>query len=189
MCRSPRTTAGERGYAGVVALLLIVTVGSATALFAYSRSDSVAAENERVTREALAAAKAALIAYAVEGSGLTRRPGDAATPGRPGELPCPDAGDGYAQRPPCTRLLGRLPWKTLGIPQARDANGEPLWYAVSASFQPVADVPLPTQRVNSDTRGSITVLGADGATVLTNNAVAVLFAPGSALGDQNRTGA
>ncbi|HYC46047.1 MAG TPA: hypothetical protein VED01_11265 [Burkholderiales bacterium] len=185
-CRARRNAAAagarERGYGGLVALMLIATVATTTALFAYSRTDTVHVENERVTREALAAAKLALIGYAVQGRGPTERPG---------ELPCPDAdGDGMAESSCTTNasLLGRLPWKTLGVPQLVDGAGEPLWYALSSHFRPVSGPPSPTQRINSDTRGTITVRAADGSTALTDNAVAVLFAPGAALGSQNRSG-
>jgi hypothetical protein len=31
--------------------------------------------------------------------------------------------------------IGRLPWKTLGLPPVFDAHGEPLWYTVSSQFR------------------------------------------------------
>jgi hypothetical protein len=166
-------------------LMLLASLAASAGLFAFYRTDTVHAESERATNEALAAAKTALIGYAVARGGPT---GIA----RPGELPCPDTnGDGVAESA-CTSaasLLGRLPWKTLGIPQLVDSAGEPLWYALSPAFRPVATAPTPSQRINSDTHGTIFVLAADGSTVLTNQAAAVIFAPGAATGAQNRAAA
>ena len=75
--------------------------------------------SERVTEASLAKAKEALIAYA-------------ATDGnRPGELPCPDthipsgASHGIADLlagPNCPSNVGRLPWRTLGLPDLRDGS-------------------------------------------------------------------
>ena len=176
-----------RGFGGILMLMLVASVAATAGLFAFSRTDTIQAENERVTGAALAAAKAALIGYAVHRGGAT---GVA----RPGELPCPDLdGDGFAENG-CTTsasLLGRIPWKTLRIPQPVDDAGETLWYAVSASFRQLPSIQLipgPTQRINSDTRGNITVRAADGSTVLTDQAAAVVLAPGAAIGSQNRGG-
>jgi hypothetical protein len=90
------------------------------------------ARRDRVTERALAQAHEALLAYAAE------RPIDAAV--GPGYLPCPDTDDDGWAESTCGSLsghlgqaarLGRLPWKTLGLPDLRDGSGERLWYAVS----------------------------------------------------------
>jgi hypothetical protein len=174
----------QRGFGGFMMLMLFVSAAATAGLFAFHRSDTVQAKNDRLTGDALAAAKAALIGYALNRGGNSG-------PARPGELPCPDTdGDGFAETS-CTSaasLLGRIPWKTLNIPQPVDATGETLWYALAAPFRQLTAAPGPTQRINSDTRGNITVRAADGSTVLTNQAMAVIFAPGAAIGDQNRGG-
>ena len=51
---------------------------------------------------------------------------------RLGDLPCPDRDDdGDADAVPgcdtAALALGRLPWKTLGLPDLRDGDGERLW--------------------------------------------------------------
>jgi hypothetical protein len=112
----------------LVALLLAAMLASLAAL------GSVAADTgrARTTERALAQAREALLAYAAE------RPIDTAV--GPGYLPCPDADDDGWAESTCGSLsghlgqaerLGRLPWKTLGLPDLRDGWGERLWYAVS----------------------------------------------------------
>lgn len=189
--RPPARTRAQRGFGGFLVIALIAGMAAAAGMFAFYRTDAVQAQNERATTDVLAAAKAALIGYAV------RRGGPTGT-ARPGELPCPDSdGDGLENAPCSTAasLLGRLPWRTLGIPEPVDSAGETLWYAISGPLRDAASnpltyfgvVPAPAERINSDTRGTITVLARDGSSVLTNNAVAVIFAPGAALSGQNRS--
>ena len=114
----------------LVALLLAAVLASLAAL----GSGGLAADSRRArtSERALAQAREALIAYAAE------RPIDTAV--GPGYLPCPDADDDGWAESTCGSLsghlgqaerLGRLPWKTLGLPDLRDGWGERLWYAVS----------------------------------------------------------
>ena len=108
---------------------------------------------------------------------------------RPGSLPCPDGNDdGSADLfvgSACPRYLGRLPWRTLGTGDLRDAAGERLWYALSPSFR---DHPLGPP-LNSDTKGTLTIHHNGTATTLTAQAIAVIFAPGVTLPGQNRSSA
>jgi hypothetical protein len=132
---------------------------------------------------------------------------------RPGSLPCPAAdedgialpadacaswstagGGGWKNR------VGWLPWRTLGIPPLRDADGNLLWYAVSDSFRNGSDnqaSPRPLV-INSDTPHwtntdptapyafrPLTVQGTVPATAV----VAVVIAPGQPLSGQDRAGA
>jgi hypothetical protein len=125
--------------------------------------------------EVLAQAKAALIGWMVT---------NAAEAGErnPGRLPCPEdsAQDGTAAGS-CDdspyKMIGRLPWRTLGLPKLLDTSGEPLWYAVSPGWA------LPstsaTLSINSDSVGNLTVDGQS------NAAVALVIAPG---GPVNTTG-
>ena len=128
------------------------------------------------TSLALAEARDALIGYAVS---------DAT---RPGELPCPDMNDdGTIQIATdyvgsnCKSYVGRLPWKTLNLPDLRDASGERLWYALSPAYHANGSAIL-----DSDTAGSLTVYSSDGLTLFSSNAVAVIFSPGTALKGQAR---
>ena len=77
----------------------------------------------------------------------------------------------------CPSELGRLPWRTLGLPDPRDGSGERLWYAVSRDYSrnPAGAPPL-----NSDTPGPLTVTG----TAPANDVIAIVFAPGAVVGNQ-----
>jgi hypothetical protein len=129
------------------------------------------------TTVALAKAKEALLAYAI-----TRD-----DPGRPAEFPCPttvaptSTTYGTSDSACATVRIGRLPWRTLGIPELLDGENEPLWYAVSTKFRKA--VP----KINSDTVGDLTVYAPGGSTVLDNQVVAVIFSAGAPLSSQNRT--
>ena len=169
--------------------MLVIMVIGFTALLVNSLS-LACLHNQRqaITAAALAQAKEALIGYAagVKFTGGAERPGD---------LPCPDTNnDGVAENS-CGNAsgstgqnlrLGRLPWKTLGLPDLRDGSGERLWYAVSNNFKKNSR----TTVLNSDTPGTITVRSTTG-TILNDGTnpdpfnpggvVAVVIAPGEAL--------
>jgi hypothetical protein len=140
------------------------------------------------TASALAQAKEALVAYAA-----TYR--DTHPIETFGYLPCPDDGssanEGQAAGGCGTTdatVIGRLPWKTLGLQPLRDNDGECLWYAVSGNFK---NSPKTADLLNWDTNGLIEIMAADGSNFVagsaaTNRAVAVVFSPGPALAGQNR---
>lgn len=187
----------QHGAALIASLLFVVLIGLG-AFLAFSRSDAAEAERQRKTEQALAEAKAALLGYAVA------RPLEAGEPNRRlGELPCPDVdGDGDADlncASPASRL-GRLPWRTLGLPDLRDGDGERLWYAVSDihKMNPRTNCSLPENSgcLNSDAQGSITVRDAGGSIVHNaepqnpptyGGAIAVVIAPGAILTRQDGT--
>ena len=80
-------------------------------------------------------------------------------------------------------MIGRLPWRTLGLPPLKDKNGECLWYAVSGNFK---SNPKTNHLMNWDTNGLIEVMAADGSNFIAgasmvNRAVAVIFSPGPIL--------
>jgi type II secretory pathway pseudopilin PulG len=118
----------------LAALLLIVAMGCVLALqLALPASE---AARRRATERALGEAREALLAYAAD------RPIDPIV--GPGYLPCPDTDDDGWAEPTCGSLsgdsgqeqrLGRLPWKTLGLADLREAAGERLWYAVSTKYK------------------------------------------------------
>ncbi|MDH3282594.1 MAG: hypothetical protein OEQ18_15915, partial [Gammaproteobacteria bacterium] len=91
---------------------------------------------------------------------------------RPGGLPCPDTDNNGEEELNCGEI-GRLPWRTLDVPELRDSAGAKLWYAVSPNYlNRAASEPL-----NSDVPGQLSLDGADGI-------VALVFAPGAPLGAQ-----
>jgi hypothetical protein len=78
-------------------------------------------------------------------------------------------------------VVGRLPWKALGIDKLQDSYTEPLWYAVAPAWtiQALAGNTL----INSD---SPAVGGLTSTAVPPEDAIALIFAPGQALPGQAR---
>ena len=182
-----------RRQSGVIAILILFIVAVVAISFLVSSlKSSSQTERDKVTAAALAQAKAALIGYAASVNlfGCTS-PSDCP---RPGEIPCPDTNDDGQAEPSCGNAdgttgqitrLGRLPWKTLGLPDLRDGYGERLWYAVSNNFKKHSRAfPL-----NSDTLGTISVRDPNGTTIADfaagTGAAAVIFSPGAALTRQD----
>ena len=173
---SSRFPPRQQGFT-LMLVLLLLGVGVGAVLFSFYSSTALTLDSDQNTADALARAKAALIAYAIKSGDIAGNP-------RPGDFPCPDTdNDGNVNSPCVAGRLGRIPWKELGIPEPKDASGETLWYAVAGPFRTWNSNPNP---LNSDTRGNITVFASDGVTQLTTQAVAVIFAPGPALAPQNR---
>ena len=165
-----RKSGTQNGY---VMLGLIVILGIAALTVFVSRLNATAIHNDqaRKTTSALAVAKQALIGSA------------AASNTRPGAQPCPDTdndGQSNLTAGACAAPLGRLPWRTLGLPDLRDAAGERLWYVLSPNFQDI-----PANAINSTVGGQLSVSG----TISASNVVAVVFAPGNAIGTQTREAA
>ncbi|MBF0133873.1 MAG: hypothetical protein HQL75_14975 [Magnetococcales bacterium] len=100
--------------------LLVVVLGAFFYYFLDPRSQYLA-EREGTMRQ-MAWAVSGLIAYSSHSAGL---------------LPCPDLDfppDGRAEEvctPAPRRLVGWLPWQTLGLPPLRDEAGNPLLYVVA----------------------------------------------------------
>lgn len=160
----------QRG-AVLMLLLLLVSVGALAVFVSGLNRATEQLERDRITAAALAQAKEALIGYAAKDAN------------RPGELPCPDVdNDGQVtlsdyNGSDCKKLVGRLPWKSLGLTELRDGGGETLWYAVSDAFHANGTTPI-----NSDTPGTLAVTGSISAIQV----IAVVFAPGMTLAGQLR---
>ena len=177
---------------GAALLILLALIAIATGAFLVNTFGASAQQmdRERRTEAALAQAKEALIQYAASYADTT--PGNV-----PGYLPCPDDGsssEGTQATTTCAARdvsnLGKLPWKTLGLPALRDGSQECLWYAVSGNYKANFNK---TYLMNWDTNGLITVRGPAGDVVALGNtpsgAVAVVFAPGLAIAGQTRADA
>lgn len=162
----------QSGAALLVFLALMVVTASYFLVSALNRVN-MTIERDKTTQDALAQAKMALIGRA------------AADDNRPGSLPCPDAdNDGVANLfvgNDCPTYVGRLPWKTLKLGDLRDASGERLWYILSPAFRDHNSA----QPINSNSLGQLTLAGSFAA----NGVVAIVFAPGPAIGGQNRSNA
>lgn len=170
----------QQGVALIAFLTLIVLIFSALSLKQINQSDF---KNLKLSKShmVLAEAKQALLAYSTQNYASltcgTNCP-------RPGDLPCPDLdNDGEAEGSCNTQnsRLGRLPWKTLGLNDLKDGDGESLWYAVSNRYKNNPRV-LP---LNSDTTGSISLRNTSGQLIddaTTNSGlVALVIAPHATL--------
>jgi len=176
-CRARRGS--QRGQA---ALLVVMLVGMATALLVYGMVDTttIALRRDRETAAAFAEVKRALIGWSVQ-----RDPTLHGSNARPGELPCPDMNnDGFEDGNCAAGAIGRVPWKTLGIPKPKDDAGETLWYAIAGPFR-IWNVNM--NPINSDTRGNMIIYRDTTATVVTTEAVAIIFSPGATNGGQVRS--
>jgi hypothetical protein len=156
-------------------------------------------ERDKATAEALAQAKEALIGYAI--TYADNNPNEVF-----GYLPLPDLGssrnnimtpgEGYAAgnfagNSKNLTVIGRLPWRKLGLPPIRDSQGECLWYAVSGSFQDIKKANVlnwdslghfDTYLSNGTAAGTTSTTGANQA----QRPVAIIFSAGGALEGQNR---
>lgn len=165
----------QHGYVLLLALLLLVGVGTGLFLAAQNNANQQL-RREQANAQVLELARSALLGYAAGRQLLS-------TANHPGELPCPDldndgsdsteASGGGCNTP--AKQLGRLPWKTLGLPDLRDADGERLWYAVSANF---TRSPHNTA-LGSDTAATINLRDASGNSL--GQAIALVITPGAPL--------
>lgn len=186
--RKTRTPCRVQNGAALLVMLVIIILGSVALLLRSLNSSALQNTRDKITADALAQAKEALISYAISSENVNGGAGTA----RPGNFPCPDTDapgtSGYGdEQSSCSILggttIGRLPWKTLGLPELTDKSGEPLWYALSSNFRKSATT------INSDTKATLQIYDRDGSTLLTsqgNEAVAIIFSPGAIVGTQQR---
>ncbi len=188
---------GERGSALLI-ILTIIGIGAAILLVSALNKANLQIGKDKVTSATLAKAKEALIGYAA-----TYR--DTHTNEVFGYLPLPDLGSSRNGTPEegnaagnftgnakNMTVIGRLPWRTLGLPALRDSQGECLWLAVSGAYQNVQQ----TAFMNWDMLGQFDTFSSDGTPGGTINTIgtnyhqrpaAVIFAPGAILTGQSRT--
>lgn len=188
----PTSPHGDPRKQGGAALLALTLVWAALWLGVLLNAlNSEAARREQINADALAEARDALIGYAA--SYRDSHPDREGNPVQTfGHLPCPDRINTGAADGNCGAAglpaIGRLPWKTLGLPPLRDAAGECLWYVVagSAKYNPKAAV------LNWDSTGQFIVEDVHGRALAGSTAEtrpwAIVIAPGPALAGQHRGG-
>ncbi len=181
----------RRSQNGIALVALLGALALGASYFLYDRLNAspsaVALARSKHDAAILSRAKAALVGQvALNTAGATEV--------NPGRLPCPealaDAGTANEGLPAMASAgnpfgvcaagaVGRLPWKLLGLEKPLDSSGEPLWYAVGPGW--VQAAAGATLVINSDSpaAGGLSLSGTD--------AVAILFAPGTALPGQART--
>ncbi|MBZ0091531.1 MAG: hypothetical protein K8F27_04835 [Sulfuricellaceae bacterium] len=186
-----RRTAPPRQH-GIALLVMLTILGMVGLFFVLGSLSRLSFQNERnsATSAVLAQAKEALIGYALTYS-------DSNPFNVLGYLPCPDLGrglEGLEDSAGCIgasnqdlSVVGRLPWRTLGLPPLHDGNGDCLWYAVSGNFKSKTK----TNLMSWDSLGQFEVIAPDGSSkeagsLPSNRAVAIIFSPGKAIGAQNR---
>lgn len=192
----------QRGAVLLVGLIILMTAMAAGLIALFSQRMGEV-RKEAQTAQTLALAKQGLLGYAWNAAwwnAAARACATSTTAGcpRPGDLPCPDMhsathvnvgtpGNDTGNCP--ANALGRLPWKTLGLPDLRDATGERLWYARSERFRTINRLSVATGAgpLNPDTVfGQIAVYANNGSALLHDpsagtGAVAILIAPGAPL--------
>lgn len=175
--RHHTSTPAQRG-AALMVMLVILVIGAAAVLVGALNATALRNAQHDSTSTALALAKEALIGYAVTY-------GDLHDNKTHGYLPCPDM-DGEGGGIPIegtaetcgtkdSNTMGRLPWRTLGLPAPRDGAGECLWYAVSGSYK---NNPETSSKMNWDNTGKLKVYSSDGSEIAPDEVVAVIVAPG-----------
>jgi len=108
----------------------------------------------------------------------------------PGRLPCPapdNTGLTGALTLALCQSVGRLPWaeSEMSFYDARDADGEQLWYAVSENFYNLGGGPI----INSDSDGTITLVDQSENIIYDGNVAgiaAIIIAPGPEMAGQDR---
>ncbi|MCP4996515.1 MAG: type II secretion system protein, partial [Gammaproteobacteria bacterium] len=175
----------QSGFALLIFMVVLMGIGGVL-LSGFSKQSLKEVEKKRFdhNRQVLEEAKQALLMYAYNYPVIKQR--------GPGRLPCPDMdNNGTAESSsPCksnTALVGRLPWDNpdLNFYDAKDADGERLWYAVSETFDYG-----PGTSINSDSAGTITIFDQAGNLLYdgsANGVAAVIIAPGAPVNGQDRS--
>jgi len=177
--------------AALLLMMLIVIVG-ATAILVTKLSRNAGRSIEAIaTQLALATAKNALLDFAVSYPDLV--------PGAAMQLPCPDLDnsgvtlEGESHTLNCAgagqSVIGRLPWRSLGIPAPKDSAGECLWYVVSGDYKSAAA--STSSMINPDTNGQLQLYQLESALMIEGSTpdtrpVAMIIAPQQAMSGQNR---
>lgn len=171
--------------AALLLLLAVIALGSSWYLVSRLNVESGMANAAAKTRntQVLNRAKQALIGYIATQANFVGET-------RPGALPCPEApanfnvsgSEGTVSYPCTLPIVGRFPWRTLGMDKLVDAYGEPLWYAVATGWAGAATV------INSDcaspSAGTGLACSSPGGRLsvdgMTNDVIALIIAPGRA---------
>jgi len=177
--------------AALLLMMLVVIVAAATILVTKLSRHSGNSTEAVATQTVLATAKNALLDFAVTHPDLV--------PGAALQLPCPDIDDsggmpeGESHTLDCAEpgqtVIGRLPWRTLGIPALKDAAGECLWYVVSGEYKSAAATT--SSMINADTNGQLQLFQLESALMIEGTTpdtrpVAMIIAPQKAMRGQSR---
>jgi len=177
--------------AALLLLMLAVIITITTVLVVALDTDRLQTRKQVDSRAMLARAREALLDYAV------LQP--YAASGQSFSLPCPDldGSGGYLEGEAHTgncgadgqTMIGRLPWRTLGLPALKDAGAECLWYVVSGSWKQAGA--STAAMINPDSNGQLQLASVDTGAVVEGIAaadrpVAMVIAPMRPLSGQTR---
>ena len=156
----------QTGVSLLIVFVVLIFGASSYLLLSFDLNKRELEKNQK-TMQALNEAKLAIIGWSVKHK-------------NPGTLPCPEDvtlvgtfNEGNS-RSTCNEVnpIGRLPWKTLGIGDIRDGNGDKLWYAISSGFR--------SKPINLNTSATLSVNSQ------ASRVVAITFSAGSPLTSQKR---
>lgn len=205
----------------LIALLALLAMGGLYFLISNLTPEAIEARRQAKTEAALSQARDAVMGYVL--TYRDRQPGRMY-----GYLPMPDLGKSRATTtdPNCQdaggrilegceaysasgitdllvdkikpTIIGRLPWRTLGIEPLRDGHGECLWLIVSSPHLAENASDPDTPAMNWDTLGQLDIVVANGTDTLSSTLdntiaraherpIAIIYAPGPPLPGQDRT--
>lgn len=197
----------QRGFA-LLGLVAVLVAGALFLAVQFFSSEAVNVRREKATGDALVQARDALAGYLVRLRELNPDAASGELVNVYGFLPLPDLGTSrnnnvgsdcvgeegcdagnFAGNAANITVIGRFPWRKLGLPPLRDGHGECLWYAVSGSHQRIQQAAV----MNWDTLGQLDVMVANGGSALVSaltsaheRPVAIIFSAGPPLAGQNR---
>lgn len=183
----------QRGVA-LLLMMLVLIVAATAALVTRLGSTDLRTSRLVASQDVLASTREALLQFAVIQPDRV--------PGSPVLLPCPDLDDsggfleGEAHSGACgsryETVIGRVPWRTLGIKPPLDAAGACLWYVVSGSHKEAGAATA--ELINPDSNGQLQLWGVEGGAVIegadpARRPLAFLIAPMEATAGQTRPAA
>jgi hypothetical protein len=183
--RAMRISRQQRGLA-LIALLAVIALGASWFLVSQLNVESnrLTATNRDRNAVVLNRAKEALIGYI---AAQAAKSGE----NRPGAFPCPEApadfndsaNEGTVSYPCTLPVVGRFPWRTLGLDKLVDAHGEPLWYAIASGWAG-ANTVINSNCATYNAAGLACQSGrlsVDGVPAASSDVIALIIAPGPAL--------
>lgn len=188
---APIESRRRQSGAALLLIMLVVIVSAAAVLVTKLNRNSSHIGQLMTSQVALADAKDALLAYALSYP-------DTHSNGA-SQLPCPDLDasgstlDGEAHTLNCgaagVNMMGRLPWRTLGIAPPIDGAGECIWYAVSGAYKSAGAATAPM--INPDSNGQLELYQSETGMLVEGQMpderpAAVIIAPGPAIDAQSR---
>lgn len=167
---------------GAALIIFAVILALAAAAFLVSQLDrsGVKIERDKKTAAVMAEAKTALIGSAASTTNIAN-PSYLPNPDLKLSAAIPEGSESGVSGAVDISLIGKFPWRSLGVPPLREGWNECLWYVVSGRYKKSPG----TTVFNWDTQGQIDVIDKNG-NMIASNLAALIVAPGFVLEGQNR---